>query len=613
MNAQQYSGGTVLYTYEAVLSISYILPTRAIAEGGSPISVFGSGFSFAAATAGVLACRINGVILVAQFNSSSTISCTTVRSPSGYSSVAVTNNGREFVSPNSSNAVAIQFVTVRVTDINPYTGPASGSTVITVTGTDFLVGDLGCKFGDLTPVAATRMSAFLLACYTPSSPSTGWLDLHITSYGTPLESGTPFYYHTPINSASSVGTGAGSPSPPHPPGTVVATLLPTIGPTSGGTIVAISTTNLINTGTLSCRFGSDIVLGRYLADSVLECVTPAHVAGVVAVDVSLNGQQFESLFPGLSFEYLEAIIVNGLTPYRGNANGGQVLEIEGINFVSAHPSAPVCRFGTTTVDATFASATKVLCETPSYAPGYVAVEVSNNLQDFSSSGSLFLFQLISVTSVHPEFTSQLGGEEIGVTGINFLPPNEGFLWCVFGTAVPVLAEWESSTLLRCEAPSTRQVGPVAISIMTNETFYPSTTTLIFVKRPGIVSLVPPRGPRSGGTRVKVRGQNLPSFLTDRCFFGSVMTIPRLRSSTEYECMTPPMPTNLTVQVTVNQDTTSSPVYFRYMEDVVVTALKPNRGPTDGGTYVEVRGLYFDLSSTLLHETLCRFNRTAVPA
>ena len=50
-----------------------------------------------------------------------------------------------------------------------------------------------------------------------------------------------------------------------------------------------------------------------------------------------------------------------------------------------------------------------------------------------------------------------------------------------------------------------------------------------------------------------------------------------------------------------------------MEDVIITGLKPHRGPTDGGTYVEIRGLHFDLTSALLNEAFCRFNTTAVPA
>ena len=60
--------------------------------------------------------------------------------------------------------------------------------------------------------------------------------------------------------------------------------------------------------------------------------------------------------------------------------------------------------------------------------GYVAVEVSNNFQDFSRSGVQYLYQLVSVDSVEPHFASQLGGVEVVVRGTHFMPPEEGLLW-----------------------------------------------------------------------------------------------------------------------------------------------------------------------------------------
>ena len=71
------------------------------------------------------------------------------------------------------------------------------------------------------------------------------------------------------------------------------------------------------------------------------------------------------------------------------------------------------------------------------------------------------------------------------------------------------------------------------------------------------------------------------------------------------------PMNMTVQVTVNQDTSAPPVFYRYMEDPVVYTVKPTKGPISGGTYVEVNGEHFDLASD--GDILCRFNTTAVPA
>ena len=100
------------------------------------------------------------------------------------------------------------------------------------------------------------------------------------------------------------------------------------------------------------------------------------------------------------------------------------------------------------------------------------VEVSNNLQDFSNSGTLFHYHLVSVMQVQPYFASQLGGDELAILGANFMAPHEREIFCVVGASTPVAARWESSKRVTCELQSTRQVGPVPISVQyANETVH----------------------------------------------------------------------------------------------------------------------------------------------
>jgi hypothetical protein len=271
------------------------------------------------------------------------------------------------------------------------------------------------------------------------------------------------------------------------------------------------------------------------------------------------------------------------------------------------------------------------------------VEMSNNLQDFSSSGILYRYHMVSVLQVEPHFASQLGGDELTVLGTNFMPPHEGDLFCIIGTSTPVMARWESANMLTCETQSTRESGPVPLSLSSNETIFKGTTTLVFLKRPQVEMIAPLRGPVRGGTKVTLGGE-FPTGVTDRCFFGSILTVPRcaqlwacdpcgagavlsavasvvcvdvsthrLRSHSSYECYTPPMPTASTVQVTVNQDTSAPAVHYRFYEEPVVISVKPPKGPVSGGTYVEISGLQFDFASAELDEVTCRFNTTRVPA
>ena len=47
MNGQQYAPSGVSYTYQPSASVSYISPASALSEGGTPLTVHGSGFSSA--------------------------------------------------------------------------------------------------------------------------------------------------------------------------------------------------------------------------------------------------------------------------------------------------------------------------------------------------------------------------------------------------------------------------------------------------------------------------------------------------------------------------------------------------------------------------------------
>ena len=94
----------------------------------------------------------------------------------------------------------------------------------------------------------------------------------------------------------------------------------------------------------------------------------------------------------------------------------------------------LCRFGSITVPASFASASSIQCVTPANPPGYITVESSFNLQDFFSAHALFHYDFVSILRLQPSLTSQLGGEEIRVGGVNFMPPDENPLYCIVGSS-----------------------------------------------------------------------------------------------------------------------------------------------------------------------------------
>ena len=530
----------------------------------------------------------------------------------------VTNNAREFVRHASmfDGAATLEFVALRIVDLHPYSGPTDGGTAITLVGHGFQVGDLACRFGTASAVPAHRLSNYRITCLSPRYPVTGWVGVEVQSFNSTAESASAFFFQASLtqsdaNSLLSQSGGENQDTLLESNG-ASAFSAPASGPIKGGTIISITGNNFLNTESLSCRFGAALytVVARYLTSRTLECVTPVHPAGLVAVKLSLNGQQFADV--GATYLFHELPVVASITPYRGSIQGSSRVLIEGGRYITSG-SISTCRFGSVTVPATVLSDTSLVCITPTNPPGYVAVEVSNNLQDYSTSGVLYMYHLVSVDSVLPHFVSQLGGTNVQVRGSGFMPPYEGALYCIIGTMSPVIAHWESKNLISCEVQTSRQDGPVPVSVRSNDTLYLSTATLLFTRRPFVHALEPVRGPVRGGTQVILRGYDFSTAVTDRCFFGSIIVVPRLRSDNTYECFSPPAPTNCTVQVTINQDTTAEPVFFRYFDEPIITAVKPLRGPADGGTYVEVSGYGFDMASALLGQIQCRFNRTTVPA
>ena len=125
-------------------AVSSLSPIRGVAEGGTPVTVLGSGFSAASEAMGALRCRFNSTDVPAAFVSESAIVCNTTASSAGYASVEVSTNGREY----TSSGVRFELVSLVVSDLAPWSGPSLGGTVVTIAGLRLAhVDALECIFG----------------------------------------------------------------------------------------------------------------------------------------------------------------------------------------------------------------------------------------------------------------------------------------------------------------------------------------------------------------------------------------------------------------------------------------------------------------------------------
>ena len=145
MNGQQYavrSGAS--YAYQAAASVRSVSPASALAEGGTPLTVVGGGFSSASESLGVLTCRLGGAVRRAAWARSSALVCNATRAPAGASRLEASNNAREY----TSSGVLVRLISLRVLDLQPWSGPLSGATVVSVRAHGVWPGGLRCRIGE---------------------------------------------------------------------------------------------------------------------------------------------------------------------------------------------------------------------------------------------------------------------------------------------------------------------------------------------------------------------------------------------------------------------------------------------------------------------------------
>ena len=240
--------------------VSDVSPSSALAEGGTPLTVHGGGFSSASESLGVLTCRIGGSVRRALWASGSAVVCNATRAVAGESRVELSNNAREY----TSSGVRVRLVSLRVLEVHPWSGPLGGATVVSVRAHGAWPGGVRCRFGDATASAGWSGGASRLRCLTPSSSTTGWIGVQLSSFHGSLSSGGSFYYHGAMTASGTT---------------------PSVGPERGGTRVTLLGGGFRDAYTLRCAFGDAAapVLARYVDESQLECTSPVHALSLIHI------------------------------------------------------------------------------------------------------------------------------------------------------------------------------------------------------------------------------------------------------------------------------------------------------------------------------------------
>ncbi len=363
----------------------------------------------------------------------------------------------------------------RVTGITPVTGPASGGTKVTITGTGF-TGASGVSFGgsvaSFTVASSTSISA------TAPARAGGTVDVTVTNAGG-------------ASRTSSADRFTYVPAP------AVTALSPATGPAAGGTVVTLTGANF--TGATRVAFGSIATGFTVNSDSSITATAPtAEAAGSVYVTVTTVGGK-SATGAASRFTYTAATpVVAALDPSTGSSDGGTTVTVSGANFTGAS----AVTFGGVRASFYVDSDTSIVAYSPPGA-GTVDVRVTSFQRTSAlSSGDRFTYAAPPVvSSIDPTSGPVDGGTTVEITGTGFTDASE----VDFGGAPADFVVNDDTSITATAPPSYAGTVDVTITASGGTSAPSSGDQFTYLAPPVVDGLDTTGGPVDGGTTVTIWG------------------------------------------------------------------------------------------------------------
>ena len=438
---------------------------------------------------------------------------------------------------------------------------------------------------------------------------------------------------------------------------VVSSVTPLVGPSVGASRLVLRGTALL--GVSHCQFGgaASVMPALKVNESSLECVSPPHEAGVVELNLTIDGLHW---FSAGRFSFYAHPRPNGLSPRSGTP--GTLLRLRGSNLAYDWPAADplqsqdalnasVIRFsdvegGGAEVLLPAIAATPALLKyvAPPRAAGAVRLALTLNgqqwhsvLDDETRAPIDFVhLELPVLSSITPSAGPIGGGTAITLFGAGFAPValrDRGLLRaiCRFG-ANPFLPDRPTDHVVAanvtgsvaegravCTSPSTLlpgltggMVGVVDVSLsldggdeaasLPEERNFASGAPALRFRFYSfeVTRLSPSAVPEAGGTLLELAGEGLLNASADaapRCRFGAggsdVPASPAANGNDALMCTVPAGTGSVPVLLAPNGIDFERVGELSYFEPPVLDSLEPPGGPVRGGTVVSVRGQRLD--------------------
>jgi len=416
----------------------------------------------------------------------------------------------------------------RVTAVSSTSGPATGGTTLTITGTGF-TGATGVRFGGTAAASFTVNSSTSITATSPAAGA-GTVDVTVTNAG-----------GASAPSASDQFTFVAAPS--------VSGLSPTSGPLYGGTPVTITGAHF--TGATAVSFGGTAVGFQVDSDTSITAYSPAgeSAESVDVVVTSIGGRSARSAAARFTYVAPSPPTVTSVSPNLGPQAGGTWVTIAGANL----SSATEVDFGGISTYFSVDSDTSITALSPAGA-GTVDVTVASlGGTSATSAGDQFTFvapAAPAVTSVSPNLGPEAGGTWVTITGTDFSTAAE----VDFG-GVPAAFVVDSDTSIEALSPAGTGAMDVTVTSLDGTSATSPDDQFTYVPAPSVSGVSPNAGPVDGGTVVTITGANFTA--ATEVDFGGVPTAFVVDSDTSIEAISPAGAGAVDVTVTTLGGTSAS--------------------------------------------------------
>ncbi|MFC1654821.1 IPT/TIG domain-containing protein, partial [Myxococcota bacterium] len=243
----------------------------------------------------------------------------------------------------------------------------------------------------------------------------------------------------------------------------VTSIVPSSGDPAGGTPVAVYGSAFADGAqvTFGGESAGDVV---FVDPGQINCTTPAHDPGSVAVRVTNPGGVFGELSDGFTYVQGDQPEILFLQPGSGSTGGGTLVTITGRRFMNG---AQVTFGSDAAVEVSVNNAQEITCRTPAHTAGQVDVTVTNpgGLSATFPEG----FEYVVSTGPHiqrvePAVGSTAGGEDVTLIGSGFAAGAVAYFDDVLAQDLVV----SPPGAIACKTPP-HAVGPVDVKVVNPNT------------------------------------------------------------------------------------------------------------------------------------------------